>query len=236
MASPKINADVLANLGLKNLLMPLLMVLGAVLFGVTGAAREQVIITGATPTAVAAAIFALKNNTYTANATATILISTILGIGTAGSTDRQILFELRATAPRFWDIHPNRGLARRDRGPASRRGAALPLPLEFRGVGGETARVSGSVEALAPAAAPSRASHRARSGWAEATSWVPDVLTRTLLSPGTGGLPTSSQGHCGAVTPQGGGAPSPLFWSVPPCSFRQPRKGAVLRSAAPPSG
>lgn len=80
----RINADVLTNLGLKNLLMPLLMVLGAVLFGVTGAAREQVIITGATPTAVAAAIFALKNNTYTANATATILISTILGIGTAG--------------------------------------------------------------------------------------------------------------------------------------------------------
>ena len=39
----KINADVLVNLGLKNLLMPLLMALGAVLFGVTGAAREQVI-------------------------------------------------------------------------------------------------------------------------------------------------------------------------------------------------
>jgi len=51
-----------------------------------------------------------------------------------------------------------------------------------------------------------------------------------------GGLPTSSQGHCGALTPQSGGAPSPLFWSVPPCSFRQPRNGAVLRCAAPPSG
>ena len=52
----------------------------------------------------------------------------------------------------------------------------------------------------------------------------------------TGELPTSSQGHCGALTPQSGGAPSPLFWSVPPCSFRQPRNGAVLRCAAPPSG
>ena len=44
----------------------LLMALGAVLFEVTGAPMQQVIITGATPTAVAAAMFALKNNTYTA--------------------------------------------------------------------------------------------------------------------------------------------------------------------------
>jgi len=80
----KINADVLANLGLKNLLMPLLMALGAALLGVSGAARQQVIITGATPTAVAASMFALKNNTYTADATATILISTILGIAING--------------------------------------------------------------------------------------------------------------------------------------------------------
>jgi hypothetical protein len=26
------------------------------------------------------------------------------------------------------------------------------------------------------------------------------------------------------------------FWRVAPCSFRQPRKSAVLRCAAPPSG
>ena len=80
----RINTDVLANLGMKNLLMPVLMALGAVLLGVTGAFRQQVIITGATPTAVAASMFALKNNTYTANATATILISTILGLATNG--------------------------------------------------------------------------------------------------------------------------------------------------------
>jgi cellulose biosynthesis protein BcsQ len=50
-----------------------------------------------------------------------------------------------------------------------------------------------------------------------------------------GGLPTGSQVVCGAVTPQSGGA-VPCIWSVAPCSFRQPRQGAVLRFATPPSG
>jgi predicted permease len=79
-----INANVLVNLGLKNFLQPALMVLGAVLFGVVGAPAHQAVITGAVPTATAAAMFALKSNTYTANATATILIGTILGIVTEG--------------------------------------------------------------------------------------------------------------------------------------------------------
>jgi len=77
-----VNANVLTNLALKNFLQPVLMALGAVLFGVTGAPAHQAIITGAVPTATAAAMFALKNKTYTANATATILISTILGVFT----------------------------------------------------------------------------------------------------------------------------------------------------------
>ncbi len=77
-----INRDVLANVGIKNFLQPALMALGVVLFGVAGDPARQVIITGAVPTATAASMFALKNNTYTANATATILISTILGIFT----------------------------------------------------------------------------------------------------------------------------------------------------------
>jgi malonate transporter len=38
------------------------------------------VITGAVPTATAAAMFALKNKAYTADATATILTSTILGV------------------------------------------------------------------------------------------------------------------------------------------------------------
>ncbi|MGA7778077.1 MAG: AEC family transporter [Paraburkholderia sp.] len=79
-----VNANVLTNLAVKNFLQPALMVLGAVLFGVVGAPAHQAVITGAVPTATAAAMFALKSKTYTADATATILISTILGIATEG--------------------------------------------------------------------------------------------------------------------------------------------------------
>jgi len=86
----RLNANVLANVGMKNFLQPALMVLGVVLFGVGvgggvgGAQAHQIIITGAVPTATAASMFALRNKTYTADATATILISTILGIATEG--------------------------------------------------------------------------------------------------------------------------------------------------------
>jgi malonate transporter and related proteins len=79
-----INPNVLANLAMKNFLQPALMGLGAVLFGVQGASAHQAVITGAVPTATAAAMFALKSKTYTANATATILVSTILGLMTEG--------------------------------------------------------------------------------------------------------------------------------------------------------
>ncbi len=75
-----INANVLTNLAIKNFLQPALMALGAVLFGVVGAPAHQAVITGAVPTATAAAMFALKNKAYTADATATILTSTILGV------------------------------------------------------------------------------------------------------------------------------------------------------------
>ncbi len=80
----RINANVLVNIGLKNFIQPALMLIGAALFGLVGNTAHQAIITGAVPTATAAAMFALKNKTYTADATATILISTILGIVTEG--------------------------------------------------------------------------------------------------------------------------------------------------------
>jgi malonate transporter len=79
-----INANVLTNLAIKNFVQPGLMVVGTILFGVVGAPAHQAVITGAVPTATAAAMFALKTKTYTADATATILISTILGIATEG--------------------------------------------------------------------------------------------------------------------------------------------------------
>ncbi|WP_322008765.1 AEC family transporter [Paraburkholderia sp. J12] len=79
-----LNANVLTNLAIKNVLQPALMALGVVLFGLKGAPAHQVVITGAVPTATAAAMFALKTKTYTADATATILISTILGVAIEG--------------------------------------------------------------------------------------------------------------------------------------------------------
>jgi malonate transporter and related proteins len=78
----RINANVLTNVGIKNFLQPALMALGVVMFGLTGNPAHQVIITGAVPTATAASMFALKYRTYTADATATILLSTLLGIVT----------------------------------------------------------------------------------------------------------------------------------------------------------
>jgi malonate transporter and related proteins len=80
----RINTNVLANLGMKNFLQPALMAVGAVLFGLDKTDAHQAILTGAVPTATAAAMFALKNNSYTADATATILISTIMGLFTEG--------------------------------------------------------------------------------------------------------------------------------------------------------
>jgi malonate transporter and related proteins len=79
-----VDANVLTNLAIKNFFQPALMAVGAMLFGVVGAPAHQAVITGAVPTATAAAMFALKSNTYTADATATILISTILGVITEG--------------------------------------------------------------------------------------------------------------------------------------------------------
>jgi malonate transporter len=78
----QINVEVLTNIGIKNFLMPAMMLLGVLLFKLTGDPAHQAIITGAVPTATAAAMFALKNKTYTADATSTILLSTALGIGT----------------------------------------------------------------------------------------------------------------------------------------------------------
>ena len=78
----RINADVVTNIGIKNFLQPALMVLGAVVFGLTDSEAHQAIVTGAVPTATAASMFALRNKTYTADATSTILLSTVLGIFT----------------------------------------------------------------------------------------------------------------------------------------------------------
>lgn len=80
----RLNANVLTNVGIKNFLQPAMMALGVLMLGLDSASAQQAVITGAVPTATAAAMFALKNKTYTADSAATILVGTILGIGTVG--------------------------------------------------------------------------------------------------------------------------------------------------------
>ena len=77
-----VNREIVFNIGLKNFVQPALMVLGTFIFGLKGELASQVLITGAVPTATAAAMFALRNKVYTAEATSTIFISTVLGLFT----------------------------------------------------------------------------------------------------------------------------------------------------------
>ena len=65
----RINLNVITNIGIKNFLQPALMLLGVLMFHLAKDPAHQAIITGAVPTATAAAMFALKNKTYTADAT-----------------------------------------------------------------------------------------------------------------------------------------------------------------------
>jgi predicted permease len=79
----RLNANVLANVGMKNFVQPLLMLIGVIFLDLTPTAAREAIITGAVPTATAAAMFALKSGTYTKDATSTILVSTVVGVFTA---------------------------------------------------------------------------------------------------------------------------------------------------------
>ena len=78
----RFNANVVTNIAIKNFLQPLLMGIGVIMLSLTPTAAREAIITGAVPTATAAAMFALKTRTYTKDATATILVSTIVGVFT----------------------------------------------------------------------------------------------------------------------------------------------------------
>lgn len=60
------------------------MLLLAVLLGVTGVSRREMILLGALPTASMTAMFAVQYDTYVAESDATILLSTMLSLGTLG--------------------------------------------------------------------------------------------------------------------------------------------------------
>jgi len=74
----------LVNTGFKMLAQPAVMLLLAVLLGVTGIYRREMILLGALPTASMTAMFAVQYDTYIAESDATILLSTILSLVTLG--------------------------------------------------------------------------------------------------------------------------------------------------------
>ena len=74
----------LVNTALKMLAQPALMLLLAILLGVTGAYRREMILLGALPTASMTAMFAVQYDVYVAESDATILLSTILSLVTLG--------------------------------------------------------------------------------------------------------------------------------------------------------
>lgn len=80
----RIGVAALVNTCLKMLAQPLVMLLLAILLGVAGVYRREMILLGALPTASMTAMFAVEYDTYTAESDATILLSTILSLATLG--------------------------------------------------------------------------------------------------------------------------------------------------------
>jgi malonate transporter len=79
-----VGAAVLMNAAFKMLAQPAVMALLAVLLGVTGTQRREVILLGALPTASMTAMFAVEYEVYVAESEATILLSTVLSLVTLG--------------------------------------------------------------------------------------------------------------------------------------------------------
>ena len=82
--SPKLNLQTCTNIGIKNLLQPAIMACAGLAFGLSHTLLQQAVIIGATPTAIAAGMFALRSDTYIENASSTILIGTAIGVLTEG--------------------------------------------------------------------------------------------------------------------------------------------------------
>jgi len=81
---PAMNLHVFTNIGLKNLLQPALMACAGLFFGLEHTLMQQVVIIGATPSAVAAGMFAIRSDTYVDTASSSILVGTAIGIITEG--------------------------------------------------------------------------------------------------------------------------------------------------------
>ncbi|ADO47946.1 AEC family transporter [[Enterobacter] lignolyticus] len=81
---PTLNVQTFTNISIKNLIQPGLMAAAGLAFGLSHTLMQQVIIIGATPSAIAAGMFALRSDTYIESASSSILIGTALGVVTEG--------------------------------------------------------------------------------------------------------------------------------------------------------
>ncbi|MEN3752575.1 AEC family transporter [Mangrovibacter sp. SLW1] len=81
---PSFNVHTLTNISIKNLIQPALMVAAGLAVGLSHTFMQQVVIIGATPSAIAAGMFAIRSDTYVESASSSILLGTALGIVTEG--------------------------------------------------------------------------------------------------------------------------------------------------------
>ncbi len=81
---PTLNVQTLTNIGMKNLIQPAMMAFAGLAFGLSNTYMQQVVIIGATPSAIAAGMFALRSDTYVESASSSILLGTAIGVLTQG--------------------------------------------------------------------------------------------------------------------------------------------------------
>lgn len=81
---PTLNLQIFTNIGIKNLIQPAIMAAAGLAFGLSHTLLQQVVIIGATPSAIAAGMFALRSDTYIDTASSSILIGTAVGVLTEG--------------------------------------------------------------------------------------------------------------------------------------------------------
>ena len=82
---PSWNVHTFTNIGIKNLIQPVMMVGAGLALGLSHTFMQQVVIIGATPSAIAAGMFAVRSNTYVESASSSILLGTAVGILTEGA-------------------------------------------------------------------------------------------------------------------------------------------------------
>lgn len=81
---PTLNIQTCTNISIKNLIQPAMMAAAGLAFGLSHTLMQQVIIIGATPSAIAAGMFALRSDTYIESASSSILLGTAIGVVTEG--------------------------------------------------------------------------------------------------------------------------------------------------------